>query len=234
MQYPQPLLKATFLRREKRFFIYGTDENGRELVAHTNNTGRMTGCLSPAASIWLSPAQNPARKLQWSLELVETANGILVGVNTALANQLVTEAIAAHMLSKLSGFASTRREVKYGSRNSRIDILLNTGDDRVWVEVKNVSLVENRHGRFPDAPSERGRKHLAELMEMVELGDRAALVFCSQRSDADTIGPADDIDPEYGTLLRQAAHCGVEIYAVGCEVTTKGIAVNRKLSIDLS
>jgi len=204
MRFTNSLIPATFARREKRFFVYATTQTGQEIVAHTNNTGRMTGCLSPAATIWLSPATNPQRKLKWSLELVETTAGVLVGVNTALANELVYDAIAAGTLPKLSGFAESKREVKYGSRNSRIDILLSSGQSRVWVEVKNVSMVENGHGRFPDAPSERGRKHLAELMEMVRAGDRAALVFCSQRSDATSLGPADNVDPEYGALLREA------------------------------
>ena len=234
VRFPQPLISARFDRREKRFFIYATGTDGADLVAHTNNTGRMSGCLYPGATIWLSPAQNPDRKLKWTLEIVETPDGVPVGVNTGLANQLVAEAINTGLIPALSGFSHLRREVKYGSRNSRIDILLANEAEKVWVEVKNVSLVENGHGRFPDAPSERGRKHLRELMEMVSAGDRAALVFCSQRSDALTIGSADDIDPEYGVLLREAAAHGVEVYGLGCLVSQEKIFANNLLNIELT
>ncbi len=233
MLFPEPLVRARFVRREKRFFIYATDAEGNELVAHTNNTGRMSGCLFPGGTIWLSPAQNPDRKLKWTLEITETEAGVPVGVNTALANQLVADAIGEGLIPELSGLAGLRREVKYGSRGSRVDILLEDGTEKVWVEVKNVSLVDGGHGRFPDAPTERGRKHLLELMEMVRDGDRAALVFCSQRPDARSIGPADDIDPGYGELLRQAVRAGVEVYGVGCWVNSGGIKVDRVLAIDL-
>ena len=115
-----------------------------------------------------------------------------------------------------------------------MDILLTTGDQRVWVEVKNASLVENGHARFPDAPTERGRKHLLELEEMVAAGDRAALVFCCQRADAVTVGPADDIDPEYGRLLRRVAAKGVEIIGLSACVRPQGITAERLVVVDLA
>jgi len=233
LNFRHPLVRARFLRREKRFLIHATGADGVQLLAHTNNTGRMSGCLFPGNTIWLSPAQNPDRKLKWTLEIVETPAGVPVGVNTGLANRLVADAIAAGLIPDLAGFPHLRREVRYGSRGSRADILLAGEAARVWVEVKNVSLVEDGHGRFPDAPTERGRKHLLELQEMVRGGDRAALVFCSQRPDALTLGPADDIDPDYGHLLREAAQCGVEIFGVGCLVSPEAVSVDRNLKIDL-
>lgn len=202
-------------------------------MAHTNNTGSMRGCLAPGAPVWLSPARNPARKLRWSLELIETvagafegvAGGVLVGVNTALANDLAEEALTAGVVPELAGFADMRREVKYGSRNSRVDFLLTgPGGAPTWVEVKNVSLVENGHARFPDSPTERGRKHLAELTDLARDGQGAALVFCVQRGDARSVGPADDIDPEYGRMLRKAAAAGVIVTAVAMDVRVEGIA----------
>jgi len=233
LHFPQPLIPARFVRREKRFFIHATGADGAVLVAHTNNTGRMSGCLYPAARIWLSPAQNPDRKLKWTLEIVETPAAVPVGVNTGLANSVAAEALAAGLVPELAGFQSLRREVKYGSRNSRIDLLLEHGPQQVWVEVKNVSLVENGHGRFPDAPSERGQKHLLELMDVVRSGQRAALIFCSQRPDARSIGPADDVDAQYGELLREAARVGVEVYGLGCRVTPHEVTADRSLAVDL-
>jgi len=233
LRFVQTLVRARFLRREKRFFIYAETGDGRELVAHTNNTGTMRGCLFPGAMVWLSPAANPSRALKWTLEIAETPTGTPVGVNTALANDLVAEAVSAGLCPQLAGFPSLQREIRYGSRRSRVDLLLTDGAQRVWVEVKNASLVEAGHGRFPDAPTDRGRKHLRELMEMVQAGDRAALVFCSQRPDVRTIGPADDIDPQYGALLREAAAVGVELYGFGCQVDTREIRADRLLSVDL-
>ncbi len=239
MEFPAPLVRGRFLRREKRFFIHARLDDGTDVVAHTNNTGSMRGCLAEGARLWLSPAANPARKLKWSLEIVEVAAKdkqghdiqVLVGVNTILANRLVAEAITGGLIPALAGFDSLRTEVRYGSRGSRVDILLVTGDQRIWVEVKNVSLVENGHARFPDAPTERGRKHLLELEEMVAAGDRAALVFCCQRADAVTVGPADDIDPEYGRLLRQVASGGVEIFGLSACVRPQGITMERLVMV---
>lgn len=241
MDFPAPLVSGRFLRREKRFFIYARLDDGTEVVAHTNNTGSMRGCLAEGARVWLSPAANPERKLKWSLEIVEAAAvdrkgrdiQVMVGVNTILANRLVAEAITGGLIPSLAGFESLRTEVRYGSRNSRVDLLLTTGEKRVWIEVKNVSLVEGGHARFPDSPTERGRKHLLELQEMVAAGDRAALVFCIQRGDAVTVGPADDIDPEYGQLLRKAVEAGVEVVGINAFVDHQSIVLKRLIKTEL-
>jgi sugar fermentation stimulation protein A len=241
LDFPVPLVAGRFLRREKRFFIHARLDDGREVVAHTNNTGSMRGCLEDGARVWLSPAANPARKLRWSLEIVEASTRdiqgrdlqVMVGVNTTGANRLTADAVTAGLIPALAGFDSLRTEVCYGSRGSRVDLLLATGETRVWVEVKNASLVENGHARFPDAPTERGRKHLRELEEMVTAGDRAALIFCCQREDAVTVGPADDIDPEYGRLLRRVAAAGVEIFGLVARVTDRAIIPERLILVEL-
>ncbi len=241
MIFPHPLTPATFLKREKRFLIHAQLQDGQKVIAHTNNTGSMRGLLASEAEIWLSPANNPARKLPWTLELVRTVENtatgvqgdVLVGVNTIMANHLIREAIQGEAIAGLPTNCEIRAEVKYG-QGSRVDFLLtDIQKNRCWVEVKNVSLVENSHARFPDSPTERGRKHLVELETMVKSGDRAALVFCIQRSDPRTVGPADDIDPLYGKLLRQAAANGVEIYGVEFKVDPNSIEVHRCVEIVL-
>jgi sugar fermentation stimulation protein A len=112
-----------------------------------------------------------------------------------------------------------------------VDILLERGAERLWVEVKNVTLVEEGHARFPDAPTERGRKHLRDLQDVIAAGDRAALVFCIQREDAATVGPADDVDPAYGELLRKAAAAGLEVIGLGASVSPRGIELDRDVPL---
>lgn len=237
MEFSSPLVRARFLRREKRFLVHAELDDGTPVTAHTNNTGRMSGCLAPGCTVWLSRAGDPRRQLAWTLELVETvadpetgvAAGVPVGVNTARANRLVAEAVAAGRLPQLALYREIRAEVPYGSRRSRADFLL-TGlpgrpRARCWVEVKNVTLVAGGHASFPDAPSERARKHLRELADMAARGDGACLVFCVQRGDARSVGPADAIDPEYGRLLRQVAAAGVQVVGAGCRVGTRSIEI---------
>jgi sugar fermentation stimulation protein A len=229
LQFRAPLVHGRFREREKRFLVHVRLDDGRDVVAHTNNTGSMRGCLAPDAGVWLSPARDPRRKLAWTLELVETvadpaagvAGRVLVGVNTLAANRLVAEALAAGLAPGLELAGSDLRpEVRYGD-GSRADFLLTATDGaRTWIEVKNVSLVEHGHARFPDSPTARGRKHLEELATRVRAGDRAALVFCVQRGDAGTVGPADDIDPAYGALLREVVDRGVRVVGVAMAVTT--------------
>lgn len=228
MDFPQPLVHARFVRREKRFLIHALLDDGQPVIAHTNNTGRMTGCLIPGGDIWLSPAQNPRRKLAWTLELTTSPTGVLVGINTQRANGLVAEGIKAGLFPQLSTTADIRSEVYYPDRQSRVDFLV---DGNIWIEVKNATLVESGHARFPDAPTARGRKHLLALAERVKAGERSLLVFCVQREDAVTAGPADDIDPEYGALLRRVTASGVEWAALQVRITPQGLYPQQTLPL---
>jgi sugar fermentation stimulation protein A len=235
VQFPAPLVPGTLLRREKRFFAYVRLDDGREVVAHTTNTGRMTGCSAPGSRVWLSPADRPERKLKWTWELVEVAPGVKLGVNTVLTNRVAEEAILDGTIGALSGYATLRREVRYGQERSRIDLLLQ--DDArpdCWIEVKSATLLAAAgRAEFPDAPTERGRKHLRELASMVRAGDRAVLLFVVLRGDAEVVAPADSVDPEYGAELRRAAAAGVELMAWRGEVTVEGIALVKALPVEL-
>lgn len=231
MRYPQPLVRGRLIRREKRFIVHVRLDDGREVVAHTNNTGTMLGCNTPGSPVWLSPADDPKRKLKWTYELIE-ADGVLVGINTAVPNALAAEAIADGTLAELQGYGSVRREVQYGE-GSRIDLLLERGGERCWVEVKNVTLVQDGVALFPDAVTARGRKHLHELQAMVAAGDRAAMLYVVQRADARSFAPAAAIDPAYAVALRSAAAAGVELLAYRAEVSTEGVRLGTRLAVEM-
>lgn len=242
MRFPLPLIPGTLILREKRFLAHVRLDDGRTVIAHTNNTGGMRGCSTPGSRVWLSPADNPKRKLKWTWELVEVADSpasttpVLAGINTLLPNKLAHEAVLAGLIPALTGYDRVRTEVKYGSERSRIDLLLERGDgeqtERCWVEVKNVTLVRaNGRGAFPDAVTERGRKHLREMGEQVRLGDRAVLLWMVQRSDIRSVEPADSIDPKYGVELRRVAALGVEIIAMQADVTVEGVELVRELPV---
>ena len=234
MHFSTPLLEARLLRRYQRFLADVETADGRVITAHCPNTGSMQGCKEPGSRVWLSPASNPARKLAWTWELVETAPGVLVGVHTGRSNTLVREAIELGRVPALRGYDAIRPEVKYGE-GSRIDFLLQgPGRPDCYVEVKNVTAaVEGRIGYFPDAVTTRGARHLREMSAMVVAGHRAVLVFCVQREDVDAVRPADHIDPDYGRALRAALAAGVEVLALGARMDLRGIEMVRRLGVEL-
>ncbi len=233
MRFETPLQEATLLRRYKRFLADVRLLDGRELTVHTPNTGSMLGCAQPGSRIWIRHSGNPARKYPWSWEISETAEGVKVGVNTLLSNHLVREGIDTGVIDELSGYDTVRSEVRYGAERSRIDLLLEKrGEHRCYVEVKNVTAADAGVAFFPDAPTARGVKHLRELAEMVNNGERAVLLFCVQREDVYAVRPADHIHPEYGWALRNAAGQGVELVAYRAAVSLQGIRLEVPLPID--
>ncbi|MCG3172554.1 MAG: Sugar fermentation stimulation protein A [Myxococcota bacterium] len=231
MKFPSPLIRGVLIQRYKRFLADVRLDAGEVVTAHTANSGSMKGLTAPGNMVWLSHHDNPARKLKYGWELVR-AGPVLVGINTALPNLLVEEALAADRIPALAGYASRRREVKYGV-NSRVDLLLE--DARrppCYVEVKNVTLVEHGKALFPDAVSERGRKHLEELGGMVRQGARAVLFYVVQRDDAPVVAPAAAIDPAYAESLRRAARQGVEVMAWRARVTLESIELETPLAVE--
>ncbi|MBK7899686.1 MAG: DNA/RNA nuclease SfsA [Azonexus sp.] len=227
-----PLTEGRLVQRRNRF-VAEVELDGRVVEAHCPNTGSMLGCKAPGSRVWLSPAENPERKLRWTWEIVEALPGVLVGLHTGRPNGLVEEALRAGRLTELAHYTEYRREVRYGRENSRIDLLLQgEGLPPCYVEVKNVTAAVNGGvGFFPDAVTERGAKHLREMMAVVAQGARAVLVFCVQRGDVREVQPADHIDPVYGRTLREALAAGVEVYALGAEVEPAAIVLDRRLPV---
>ena len=232
MEFITPLIEATLLRRYKRFLADVRLDDGEVLTVHTANTGSMLGCAEPGSRVWLSRSESTTRKYPYSWEITKTAAGVLVGINTALPNPLVREAIEAGVIDELQGYASLRGEVAFGNERSRIDWLLeDDGKCACYVEVKNVTAAVANTAIFPDAVSARGTKHLRELMGVVAAGQRGVLCFCVQRGDVAGVRPADEIDVVYGKTLREAVQNGVEVIAYQAEVTPAGIALKHSLPV---
>lgn len=236
MRFAPALQQGTLLRRYKRFMADVQLADGREITVHCPNTGSMRNCAPPGAAALFSDSGNPARKYPCTLEAVQVEHGYWAGVNTARTNQLVAEALLERRVPGLKRFIDLRREVTRG--DSRFDLLLE-GACRTWIEVKNVTLGagpgEPDHGvvAFPDAVTERGQKHLRALMDVVQSGERAVLFFCVQHTGARSVRPADEIDPEYGRLLRQAHAGGVQVIAWKTRISPTEFALERVLPVKL-
>lgn len=233
MKFESELVPGNILKRYKRFLADIELESGEVITAHTANTGSMKTCWEPGWSVLLSYHDNPKRKLKYSLELTNNGES-WIGVNTSLPNKIAIEGIQSGVVSELTGYENLKPEAKIGK--SRIDILLSNGDeDKCYVEVKNVTL-KGEHGvaLFPDGVSTRGQKHLEELIQLKEQGIRACMLFVVNREDVESFAPADDIDPVYGDLLRQAEQAGVEILVYRCQVSPQGIKLHQRIEASLT
>ncbi len=233
MKYDPPLFPGILIKRYKRFLADIEMPDGTEITAHCANPGSMLGLAAPGNAVLLSDSQNPKRKLQMSLELINLGTS-WVGVNTHLANKLAEEAIRAGKISELTGYAHIRREVKYG-QNSRIDFLLEEeGRPPCFVEVKSVTLSRTDGlAEFPDSVTKRGAKHLDELSNQVRAGARAVQLYVVQRPDCSEVRPAQNIDPEYAARLAQASQDGVEVMAQACHITPEEIRIDHAIPVVL-
>ena len=220
MHFENKLISGVLVKRYKRFLADVRLSSGDQVTIHCPNTGSMRNCQNPGSTIWFTASMNKNRKYPHTWQLVEVDSGVLVGINTGLANRLVLESIQNKTVETFHGYSKVRTEVPYGRENSRIDILLESaGLQDCFIEVKNVSLgTSTGEGFFPDSVTTRGQKHLKELMSVKESGARAVLFFCVQHSKVESVAPAHDIDPVYAELLIEAMNCGVEVMAYRSEV----------------
>jgi len=237
MKFSEPLIKARLIKRYKRFLADVELEDGQQITIHTANTGSMTGCAIPGSTIWISNSHNPKRKYLYSWEVSTSENEYRIGINTMLANKLVKEAIEKGDIIELKDFINIETEVPYGLEKSRIDLLLTqkTGQ-KCYIEVKNVTAsFEPAIAAFPDAVTARGSKHLRELEQMVQQGNRAIILFCVQREDITAVRAAKEIDPLYASTLQQVVTSGVEVLAYGVSFSgadaPTGISLNKKLDV---
>ncbi len=231
MRFTSTLIRGTLVQRYKRFLADVRLADDEIVTAHCTNTGSMMGCKEPGSAVYISRSDNLNRKLAYTWEMIEIA-GSWVGINTMHPNQLVAEAVESGIIKELSGYPTIRREVKV-SAHTRLDLCLEGSSGNCFVEVKNVTLAVDGTAAFPDAVSERGTKHLKELMRLKRQGHRAALVFVIQRGDCGTFRPADEIDSEYGRWLRKAVKAGVEALPYMAKVTPKEIILSERIAIRL-
>jgi sugar fermentation stimulation protein A len=228
MKFKNPLHSGLFQKRYKRFFA-DILLNEEVVVAHTANTGTMKTCLGENWPALLSFHDSPTRKLKYSLEMLNNGK-TWIGVNTSLTNSLAIEAIQNGTIKELQGYKNLKPEAKIG--NSRIDILLSNGeDDLCYVEVKNVTLVEGSDCLFPDAVTERGQKHLDELLQLKRNGIRTVMLFIVQREDCDAFKVEQNIDPVYRDKLKGIMQENVEVLVYQCSLSPEEIIVKKKLPI---
>lgn len=227
MRFESPLQRATFLARSKRFLV-DAELGGSRVLVHTNNTGSMMGLLRPGGEVWLSCSSNPKRRCPFTLEAVETDAGPCL-VNTLGPNRLLAESALAGLLPGCPEVTAVKSEPAF--EHGRLDACLETPSGPVLVEAKNVTLVESGVALFPDAVTERGRKHLYELARLARQGVRAAMFYLAPHPEARCFAPADMIDPAYAAALGEAVAAGVEVWAFAAVVDPEGVRLSGRLDV---
>ena len=233
MQFPTPLIPARLIRRYKRFLAdVVLESDGCEVTAHCPNPGAMLGLAEPGARVWLEPNDDPRKKLKFGWRLVELPGGHFAGIDTAVPNRVIGEALRSKSLPEFADYGSIRPEVRYGAA-SRIDFLAQeAGLPDAYIEVKNAHLRRvSDVCEFPDCVTVRGAKHLHELSQMAKDGHRAVMLFLVQRTDCTSFQLARDLDPAYGIAFDKAKDCGVEVACYGTRITTEGVALGSAISM---
>ena len=224
MNFTNTLIKGKLVKRYKRFFA-DIEVNNKIVTAHCPNTGSMKGLLDKGNEVWISPQNDPSRKLKFTLELIKVKKK-LVGVNTHRANKIVQHGLENKLISEFKNTKSIRPEFKYSS-DTRFDFLC----DKSLLEVKNVTLItDDVVAEFPDAITDRGLKHIKELIAAKKRGFEIYLAFVIQREDCKHFKIAEDIDPKYKNLLTIALKNKLKVICFDCKFLTKGIVINKKIN----
>ena len=229
MEFTKSLIKGKLIKRYKRFF---TDVKlGKEIVtAHCPNTGSMKGLLDEGNEVYLLPNNNPKRKLKYGLEIIKSRKN-LVGVNTHIANRIVEHGLKNNLINELKNNDSIKPEVFF-NKETRFDFLLEKKKQKIFVEVKNVTLFRNKDtAEFPDAPTARGIKHLLTLIDAIKKSYKTYLIFLVQIQNMKYFKIAKDIDEEYYKNYLIAKKAGVNFLAYRCDISSKRIFIDKKLKI---
>ena len=229
MKFKERLLQGTFDKRYKRFFVDIKYEN-RIINAHCPNSGSMMGLLNKGNKVWFSESDNPARKLKYTLEIIEVEKN-LVGINTLSSNKIVSEALNQKKIKSLVKFNNIRAEVKF-SKKSRFDFLISNNKEKCFLEVKNVTLVRRgKIAEFPDAITSRGTKHLNELISAKKKGFQSYILYLIQREDCDFFKIAEDIDEKYKFAFNEAFKFGVKVLCYDCKLCDEEIKLNNQIKL---
>ena len=229
MEFTKSLIKGKLIKRYKRFF---TDiKLGKEIVtAHCPNTGSMKGLLDEGNEVYLLPNNDPKRKLKYGLEIIKSRKN-LVGVNTHMANRIVEHALKNNLVNELKNNDIIKPEVFF-NKETRFDFLLEKKGQKMFVEVKNVTLFRNKDtAEFPDSPTARGTKHLLTLIDAIKKSYKTYLIFLVQIQNMKYFKIAKDIDEEYYKSYLIAKKAGVNFLAYRCNISSKKIFIDKKLKI---
>ena len=225
MNFENKLISGLLLKRYKRFFV-DIKINNKIITAHCPNTGSMQGLLKRGNKVWLSKSNNPKRKLKYTLEIIED-NGTKVGVNTHSANKIIYYSLKNKLIKKFKNILEIRPETKFGS-NTRFDFLLLSDKDKIFIEVKNVTLSRVKGlAEFPDAVTTRGLKHIDELLKASIKNYKIFIIYLIQRDDCNLFTIAKDIDPDYANALGKAVKKKLNIICYDCKFSSKGIKLNN-------
>ena len=229
MEFTKSLVKGKLIKRYKRFF---TDVKlGKEIVtAHCPNTGSMKGLLDEGNDVYLLPNNDPKRKLKYGLEIIKTRKN-LIGVNTHMANKIAHHGLKNNLIKELKDNDLIKPEVFF-NKETRFDFLLEKKKQKMFVEVKNVTLFRDKNtAEFPDAITSRGSKHLLTLIDAIKKGYKSYLLFLVQIQNMEYFKIAKDIDTEYYKNYLIAKKAGVNFLAYRCDISSKKIFIDKKLKI---
>ena len=231
MEFDKKIYEGIFIERPNRFNAKVL-LNGEELTVHVPNTGRCREILKEGTKIFLREELNPTRKTKYDL-IAAMKGDMLIDIDSQIPNKVVNEALLNRKIDTLHKYSKINREKTYGK--SRFDFKLSTEDEKenYFLEVKGVTLEDNGHCMFPDAPTERGARHILELIEAKKEGYGAGILFLVQLDNVETFSPNDERDPEFGRALRLARENGVDIMVYNCKVDKNMIEINKKIDIIL-
>jgi len=224
MKFNSLLIKGKLIRRYKRFFV-DIKVNNKVVTSHCPNTGSMMGLLDKGNQVWISKNDNPKRKLKFTLEMIKVKNKI-VGVNTHRANRIVEHALYNKLINEFKNIKKIKPEYKF-SEDTRFDFLC----DKKLLEVKNVTLFNGDIAEFPDTVTERGSKHLKNLVNSIKLDYQPFVLFLTQIQGINNFRIAKNIDPEYMKNFLIAKKAGVKFLAYGCKLSSKEIKIEKKIDI---
>ena len=225
------ITQAKFIERENRFVARVELPNGEVTKVHVKNTGRCKELLLHGSTVYLEDFEGRmgSRRMRYSLVAVEKKAGretILINMDSQAPNKVVQEALADGRIN-LPGLTLIKPEAKYG--NSRFDFYVESEKGGAFIEVKGVTLEENGHARFPDAPTERGVKHIRELIKAKQEGCGAYIIFVVQMEGIKDVAPNDETHPAFGEALAEASQAGVHILAYDCRVTPDSLTINEEI-----